>query len=147
MALSATERWITRPHDTTDEPVHALYIGGDTALAELYKLKLEMDGYWVALAATGTEGLARAQEQIPDIVFLDLGPADQSLLHMHRALRRDPDLKDLPVVLLWRGDTDQPTIEGLRLGVKDFLVKANGTHPEAAWSELSDSRLLFRFAQ
>jgi DNA-binding response OmpR family regulator len=147
MALPVTEPWITRPHNITDEPVAALYIGGDQGLAELYKLKLEMDGYWVTWAATGTEALAQALERKPDIVFLDLGPADQSLLHMHRTLRRDPDLKDLPVVLLWRGNADDPIIQGLHLGPKDFLVKANGTHPDHVWSDLADSRPLFRYVQ
>src|ERR1700738_3689658 len=124
MALPVVEPWITRPQDG-EEPVEAVYIGTDEALADLYKLKLEMDGYRVKLAQTGTEGLAQARERIPDIVFLEVGPADPSLLQTHRLLRRDRDLKEIPVVLLWRGDSDPPTIQGLALGVKDFLVRAN----------------------
>ena len=130
MALPSTESRLARPRDTADEAVRALYIGADHGLADLYKLKLEMDDYWVTVAATGTEGLAQVRERVPDIVFLDIRPADEPLLQLYRTLRRDPELKDIPVVLLWRGDADEPTIRGLRLGVKDFLVKKNGTHSE-----------------
>jgi two-component system, OmpR family, response regulator len=146
MAMPVVESRITLP-DIAEDPVAAIYVGGDPAVAELYKFKLEMDGYWVTLAGSGTQGLAQARERIPDVIFLDLGPADQSLLHMLRTLRRDRDLKDIPVVLLWRGDVDAPTIQSLRLGLKDFLVKASGTHPEHAWSDLSDSRPPVRYVQ
>jgi PleD family two-component response regulator len=146
MALAVTEALLTRPHDD-EEPVEAIYIGGGGALADLYKFKLEMDGYRVTLAPTGTEGLAQARERLPDIVFIELGPADQSLLRTHRLLRQDRELKDVPAVLLWRGDTDEPTIQGLHLGAKDFLVKANGTHTEPASSDFSESRLSFRYVQ
>lgn len=138
MALAAAEASIARPHDTIDEPVRALYIGGDNGLADLYKLKLEMDGYVVTLAATGTEALARVRQQVPDMIFLDLGPADQSLLEVLRTLRRKGDLQDVPAILLWRGGTDEATIQGLRLGPRDFLVKANGTHPDLVWPSVSD---------
>jgi DNA-binding response OmpR family regulator len=144
MALTVTEPRLTRPHDD-DELVEAIYIGGDGALADLYKLKLEMDGYRVALASTGTEALAQARKRLPDIVFIDLGPADQPLLQTHQTMRRDRDLKDIPAILLWRGSTDSPTIARLGLGANDFLVKANGSHSEPAWLDISNGRVPFRF--
>jgi len=146
IALPVTEPWITRTQDG-EEPVEAVYIGVDEALADLYKLKLEMDGYRVTLAQTGTEGLAYARQRVPDIVFLELAPADPSSLQTHRMLRRDRDLREIPVVLLWRGDADAPSIQSLGLGAKDFLVRANGSHSEQSWSDQSVSRLPFRYAQ
>jgi DNA-binding response OmpR family regulator len=145
MARPVPEPWFTRPHD--DEAlVEAIYIGGDGALADLYRFKLEMDGYRVRLASTGTEGLGLARTRLPDIVFIDLGPADQSLLETHRIMRRDQVLKDIPAVLLWRGDTDAPTIRSLGLGGKDFVVKATGAHPDHALAAMSNDRIPFRFA-
>src|SRR3981081_74298 len=106
MALTVTEPRLTRPHDD-DEMVEAIYIGGDPA----------------PLAPTGTGALAQPRKRLPDIVFIDLGPADQPLLQTHQTMRQDRDLKDIPAILLWRGSTDSPTIERLGLGAKDFLVK------------------------
>jgi len=146
MALPVTEPRLTWPHDA-EAMVEAIYIGGDGALADLYRLKLEMDGYLVRLAATGPEGLTQARTRIPDIIFIDLGPADPSLLDTHRTLRRDRDLKEIPAVLLWRGETDAPTIESLRLSSRDFLVKANGSHSEYAWIDVTSGRIPFGFVQ
>ena len=145
MAMPIAEPWIARLLDD-DEVVEAVYIGGDGALADLYKLKLEMDGYLVTMAVTGTEALAKARKRIPDIVFIDLGPADDSLLRTYRMLRLDRDLKDVPAVLLWRGNGDAATVRSLRLTIKDFLVKVNGSHAEHAGSYLSESRLPYRYA-
>ena len=141
-----TDPRFTRPHDA-EEAVEAIYIGGDGALADLYRLKLEMDGYRVGLASTATQALAHARKRPPDIVFIDLGPADQPLLETHRTLRRHPDLKDIPAVLLWRGDTDAPTLQRLGLGANDFLVKANGSHSEHAWTDVTSGRIPFGFIQ
>jgi PleD family two-component response regulator len=145
MALPATDARIA-PQPDDEVLVEAIYIGGDGGLADLYRLKLEMDGYLVRLASTGTEGLAQARKRIPDIVFIDLGPADESLLQTHRRLRRDRELKDIPAVLLWRGDTDPLTIESLGLGARDFLVRANGSHSEPAWLDVTSGRMPFSFA-
>lgn len=147
IALPISESLLTRPHDPTEELVEAIYVGADGALADLYRLKLELDGYGVTLASTGTEGLARARKRPPDIMFIDLGAGDDSLLQTHRLLRRDPDLKDIPAVLLWRGETDAPTIKSLGLGVMDFLVKANGANTAHAWPDVTNGRIPFGYVQ
>lgn len=146
MALPVTEPRLTGPTDA-EAPVDAIYIGGDGALADLYRLKLEMDGYLVRLASTGPEGLAQARKRIPDIIFIDLGPADPSLLDTHRALRRSRDLQHIPAILLWRGETDAPTIESLSLSSRDFLVKANGSHSEYTWTDVTSGRIPFGYVQ
>lgn len=146
MALPATEPWLSRPYGTearsAEEVVEAIYIGKDGALADLYKLKLEMDGYRVALASTPSEALAHARKRRPDIVFIDLGPADAPMPQTLRTLRQDGDLKEIPAVLLWRGDIDPPTIERLGLGTRDYLVKSNSEH---AWPNISNDRTPFGF--
>ena len=147
LALPISESRLTRPHDPTEEPVEAIYIGSDGALADLYRLKLELDGYGVTLVPPGTEALEKARKRLPDIMFIDLGPGDDSLLQTHRLLRRDRDLKDIPAVLLWRGETDAPTIKRLGLGANDFLVKANGANAEHGWPNFTQGRIPLGFVQ
>jgi len=43
---------MARPFDIRDEHLEAVYIGDDVSLAELYKLRLELDGYWVTVVTT-----------------------------------------------------------------------------------------------
>src|SRR6266702_4338391 len=58
--------------EVIDEDVNVLFIEDDPAVAEMYKLKLELDGYRVTVAKSGEEGLDHANSQVPDIVFLDI---------------------------------------------------------------------------
>ena len=146
MALPVTEPRLTQPY-AAEDVVHAIYIGNDGELADLYRLKLELDGYGVTLAFSGTEGLAQARKRMPDIMFIDLGPGDESLLQTHRILRGDRVLKDIPAVLVWRGDNDAPTIERLGLGAKDFLVKAIGAHSAYTWTDVTSGRIPFDLIQ
>src|SRR3981081_3350998 len=106
-----------------------------------------MNGYRVTVAVTGTEALAQARERIPDIVFIDLGPADEWLLRTHQMLRRDRDLKDVPAVLLWGGVPAASPSGRLRLPVKDSRVKVNAPPAEHAASSLSENPPPFRYAQ
>jgi len=46
--------------EAPDEEVRVLFIEDDPAVAEMYKLKLELDGYTVIVAKDGEEGLAIA---------------------------------------------------------------------------------------
>src|ERR1700674_6122275 len=57
--------------EVVDEDVNVLFIEDDPAVAEMYKLKLELDGYTVSVAKDGEEGLQIANETPPDIIFLD----------------------------------------------------------------------------
>ncbi|HEX4579233.1 MAG TPA: response regulator, partial [Candidatus Dormibacteraeota bacterium] len=55
-----------------DQVIHVLLIEDDRETLEMYKLKLEKDGYRVHVAMDGEEGVRRATELNPDIVFLDI---------------------------------------------------------------------------
>ena len=46
--------------EAPDEDVSVLFIEDDPAVAEMYKLKLELDGYTVRVAKDGEEGLEMA---------------------------------------------------------------------------------------
>lgn len=138
MAQRIADPRIVRPHDLPDEPLQVLYIGQDPSLAELYKLKLELDGYWVTVAPRGLRGLKGALRRLPDLVFLDGGATEQSMLDAFEDVRLDCDLKDIPVVLLWRGAGDPVAVEGLQLGLQDFVVRAMRAPAEDRRSDNTD---------
>ena len=115
-----------------------MYIGQDESLAELYKLKLELDGYWVTLAPRGARGLNGALRRLPDLVFLDVGATERSLLEALANLRLDQDLANIPAILLWRGAGDPMAVDGLQIGVQDFIVRAMRAPAEDRRSETAD---------
>lgn len=114
-----------------EELLEVTFIGEDDSLAELYRLKLELDGYWVTLAPSFGQGLELLHERTPDIAFLDLGPGSEAPVDVLGMLRRDPLLKNLPVVLLLRDSEGEATIDELHLTSRDFLVRVPGTPGQA----------------
>jgi CheY-like chemotaxis protein len=126
---------ITRPFDLPDEFLEAVYIGDDESLTELYKLRLELDGYRVTVVSTPADALAACRRRVPDIVFVDAGATAESVLEAIASLRRHRQLKDVPIVLLWGGATDPPAIDGLQLGVSNFLVKAINVATAGRWPD------------
>jgi DNA-binding response OmpR family regulator len=121
-----------------------VYIGDDQGLADLYKLRLELDGYRVAVVRTPADAAAACRRQAPDIVFVDAGATDRSVLEAIGSLRRHHQLNDAPIVLLWSGTADPPVIDGLQFGVRNFLVKAISLSAGGLLSESLDRPVMSR---
>jgi CheY-like chemotaxis protein len=138
IAQRIVEPRVTSPFDLLDEHLEAVYIGDDESLTELYRLKLELDGYSVTVVTTPAEALAACRRRAPDIVFVDGGAADGSVLEAIRNLRIDRQLQDVPIVLLWGGTLDPPLVDDLQFGVSNFLVKAIRVPPASRWSDSLD---------
>ncbi|MGH7486974.1 MAG: response regulator, partial [bacterium] len=49
-----------------------LFVEGDRSVAQMFKLKLELDGYRVEVASDGEMAVEIARSDLPDIVFLDI---------------------------------------------------------------------------
>ena len=93
-------------------------------VAELFQLKLQLDGYRVAVANNGLIGLEMARSLLPDIVLLDVHLPRLDGLQVLSALRDDPTTRDLLVVVF--SDDDDPAVvrEAGRLNAASYLVKA-----------------------
>ena len=107
--------------------LHVLLVEDDPAVSEMYKLKLEMDGYTVSVAADGEEGLKYAQERRPHIIFLDVRLPKMDGMSVLEALRSDDKTRHIPVLIL-SNYGEPPLIErGLRLGAREYLLKSQTT--------------------
>src|SRR5438309_3669244 len=83
-----------------EDEVRVLLIEDDPESAEMYGLKLELDGYTVTRAADGEEGLELARTITPDIIFLDIRLPKMDGFQVLEALRSDDILKHVPVIIL-----------------------------------------------
>jgi CheY-like chemotaxis protein len=61
---------------------------------------LETEGYKPLSAADGKEGLEIARRDKPSLIILDVMMPKESGITMYRDLKNDPDLKDIPVIML-----------------------------------------------
>src|ERR1700682_707463 len=86
--------------EVVDEDVNVLFIEEDSAVAEMYKLKRELDGYRVTVAKSGEEGLDHAKNQVPDLVFLDIRLPKIDGFAVLESLRADGVTKNIPVIVL-----------------------------------------------
>src|SRR2546423_15489814 len=81
------------------ETLDVLYVADDDALAEMYRLKLELDGYWVRVVDFDM-AVAAARARRPDILFLELPPGRPNRLRILEDLRRAAGRPTLPAIIL-----------------------------------------------
>ncbi len=80
-------------------------------------------GYRVEAVADGQAAVARAHQVQPDLVLSDVMMPLLDGFGVIDALRRHPDTKDLPIILLSARAGEEASIEGLQAGADDYLVK------------------------
>jgi CheY-like chemotaxis protein len=94
-------------------------------IADLYQLKLQLEGYRVAVASDGVAGLELARSLLPDLILLDIHVPHLDGLQVLAALREDEATDEVPVIVCSEDDSPQLIKEANRLGAVAYLVKAN----------------------
>jgi DNA-binding response OmpR family regulator len=84
---------------------------------------LQAAGFEVRLARDGEEGLRMVKERKPDVVLVDWMMPRMDGEKFCRAMRAEPALKELPVLMLTVKQTADEELEALHFGVDDFVVK------------------------
>ena len=109
------------------DDVQVLFIEDDPTVAQMYKLKLELDGYTVNMAKDGEEGLKLANELKPDIIFLDIRLPKMDGFAVLEGLRSNESTKQIPVVILSNYGERELVERGLKLGALEYLIKSQTT--------------------
>jgi two-component system, response regulator len=115
-----------------EDDVQVLFVEDDPAVAQMYKLKLELDGYEVRVAADGELALTMAKERVPDIIFLDIRLPKLDGLAVLERLRADDRTKQVPVVILSNYSERELIDRGLKLGALEYLIKSQTTPAKLA---------------
>ncbi len=104
----------------------------DVAIAQMYGIKFESEGYIVQTAENGRLGLELIEKMRPDIVLLDLMMPEMNGDEMLAKMRATDWGKDIKVIILTNmGEQEAPEI--LRtLNVSAFVVKADFTPKQVA---------------
>jgi len=109
------------------DEVRVLFVEDDVSVAQMYRLKLELDGYSVDVAGDGLAALEKARASRPDIIFLDIRLPKLDGLGVLEALRADPTTARIPVVILSNWNEKELVERGARLGALDHLIKSQTT--------------------
>ena len=97
-----------------------LIVDDEGAILEALPDILSVEGYDVATAANGAEGLKRAGEERPDLILLDLMMPVMDGQEMLRRLKESPDLRTIPVVVMSAGRVSKSELQGSRFLAKPF---------------------------
>jgi CheY-like chemotaxis protein len=65
---------------------------------ELYALALQLEGYIVAQARDGRDGLLQARDVVPDVIVTDLAMPIMTGWEMIRCLKADPRTRHIPII-------------------------------------------------
>ena len=100
-----------------------LVVEDDHDIAELVAHYLQRAGYLTEVLNSGSEVLARVREQAPDLVLLDLMLPGLNGLEICRAMRSEPTLAAVPIIMLTAKSEEADRIVGLELGGDDYVTK------------------------
>lgn len=84
---------------------------------------LGKNGYQVITAVNGDEAVSKAREARPSVVVMDVVMPGRSGFQVTRALRKDPETEQIPVIIVSSKDNETDRIWGMRQGASDYLIK------------------------
>ena len=98
-----------------------LLVEDEEALVDAIRLNLELEGYAVTVAMTGTAALERFAEGPFDLIVLDVMLPEVNGFDVCSAIRRE-DTR-VPILFLTAKNNPADRVQGLRLGGDDYLAK------------------------
>ena len=105
------------------QPPLVLVVEDEAALVTLLRYNLEREGFRVAEARDGEEAMLQIAEQMPDLVILDWMLPLMSGIEVCRQLRRLPETRRLPIVMLTARGEEGDKLRGLDAGADDYITK------------------------
>jgi DNA-binding response OmpR family regulator len=100
-----------------------LIVEDDTSLLRLLELRLSVDGYTTRTAVDGVDALRVLAGWLPDVILTDVMMPRLSGLSLCRAVRRDPRMSSVPIILLTARCFDNDMQEVVDLGGVTFMNK------------------------
>lgn len=107
-----------------------LIIDDDPFILDMYVLKFKESGFAIEIAKDGKEGLQKIKDLKPDIVLLDIVMPILDGFEVLRTLNKEKLLDTTRVILLTNLGQKDDVERGLKLGAKDYIIKAHFTPSE-----------------
>lgn len=84
---------------------------------------LVKNGFSVSTAENGEEALVKVKADKPQLILMDVVMPGQNGFQITRAISRDPDTQDVPIIICTSKGQETDRIWGLRQGARDYIVK------------------------
>jgi twitching motility two-component system response regulator PilH len=97
----------------------------DDSPTEIHILKgmLERHGYECIGAESGEQGIELAHSARPDLILMDIVMPGLNGFQATRHLTRDPQTRQIPIIIVSTKSQETDKVWGLRQGARDYLTK------------------------
>ncbi len=109
--------------DSERGKVLILIVEDSPTQAERLRHILEQNGTEVRMAGNGKEALVEIRRERPRIVITDVVMPEMDGYELCGQIKRDPNLKDIPVILVTSLSDPKDVLKGLECGANSFIVK------------------------
>jgi CheY-like chemotaxis protein len=100
-----------------------LLVDDNAQTRTLYRSKLLSDGFTIVEARNGTEALKKLQETKVDLIIFEIWMEGIDGFKFLQVMKINPELRDIPAVVLSARSTPADLDKAMTLGAKDYLVK------------------------
>jgi twitching motility two-component system response regulator PilH len=84
---------------------------------------LVKNGFSVSTAENGEEALLKVKADKPQLILMDVVMPGQNGFQITRAITRDPETQEIPIIICTSKGQETDRIWGLRQGARDYVVK------------------------
>ena len=84
---------------------------------------LHKQGYTVRTAENAQKAMARLGEEQPDLILMDVVMPGQNGFQLTRAIARDSQFADVPIIMCTSKSQETDRVWGLRQGASDYITK------------------------
>jgi len=102
-----------------------LIVEDDPYIMRVYERKFQAEGFTIATAKNGEEGLEKVKEAKPDIILLDLVMPKKDGFEFVRELRKDDTYAKTPIIVLTNLGQEHDIERAQKLGISAYLLKSN----------------------
>lgn len=100
-----------------------LLIDDELDILEILSYNLEKEGYEVATATNGNEGIEKAKEMLPDLILLDVMMPEKDGIETCQEMRKIKELQQTLIVFLSARSEEFSQLAGFQAGANDYIVK------------------------
>ena len=111
--------------NTNKPPVQVLVVEDDPFLSKAYKVKFEHEAIAADFATDGEMALVKVKDNKPKIVLLDIMLPKKNGFDFLADVKKDPELKDIPVLILSNLGQEDDIKRGMELGAVYYIVKTS----------------------
>ena len=110
----------------TEKQRTVIVVEDEPDAAELFAEMMRVSGFRVLKTYSSTPAISMIAKELPDVVILDIMMPDISGLEVLHFMRREPQLKDIPVIAVSARSMPSDIREGLQAGATIYLTKPVG---------------------